>query len=137
MGVVSQGIASVLNLSFPSPSYGWYVGLIDNVPNPVLSISDTLASHSGWSEAAYGVAYSGAGRPQWTNGVVSNNQLVNSVAVSFSIIATTTVYGIFLTDVATGTTGNIFGTVQFVGGPRSVVNSDTIELTLTLTGTSS
>lgn len=137
MGITNAGITYVLNLAFPSPSYGWYVGLINNTPAPVLDPADTLASHSGWSEALYSVAYSQAARPTWTNGTVSNNQLTNSSVVSFAIIASNTIYGILLSSVSTGTGGTLFGTAQFVGGPQIVVNTDTIEVTLTLVGASS
>lgn len=138
MGITNQGIAYALNLAFPSPSYRWYVGLINNTPAPVLAPGDTMTSHAGWVEALYSVAYSQSARPQWTNGVVSNDVLTNASVVSFSIISSSiTIYGILLTDASTGTGGNLFGTAQFVGGPQTVVNSDTIELTISLTGASS
>lgn len=137
MGVTNAGIAYVLNLAFPSPANAWYVGLINNTPTPVLSATDTLASHAGWSEALYSVAYSQSARPTWTNGTVSSNQLTNSSSVSFSMIAANTIYGILLASVSTGTGGTLFLTSQFVGGPQIVVNTDTIQVTLTLLGASS
>lgn len=137
MGVTNAGIAYILNLAFPSPSYGWYVGLINNTPAPVLAGTDTMSSHPGWVEALYSVAYSQSARPTWTNGTVSNNRLTNSSFVSFSMIASNTIYGVLLTSTSTGTGGTLCLTLQFVGGPQAVVNTDTIQVTLTLVGASS
>lgn len=122
---------------FPTSPNGWYMGLINNVPTPILSPSDTLTSHSGWAEVAgNGVGYTG-NRPLWTNGSASAQVITNAGYVSFAITATTTVYGIFLCNVSTGTSGKLFGTGPFVGGSQAVVNTDTLQISLSVSATSS
>jgi hypothetical protein len=137
MGVVNQGLDIVLGSTFPTGPNKWYIGLINNVPTPVLSSGDTLGSHPGWVEAAGGGTNYSGNRPPWTNGTPSGQQVTNATFVSFAITATATIYGVFLCDAATGTTANLFGTGPFVGGPQGVIAGDTLQVTLSCSATSS
>lgn len=137
MGITNAGLSYTLTAIFPTGPNIWYVGLIDNSGPPVLSAGDTLSSHSGWTEAAGGgVDYSG-NRKLWTNGSPSSNQVTNASYVQFPITASFTVYGIFLCSVSTGTSGTLFGTAPLVGGPQAVVNTDTLNITITGSASSS
>lgn len=137
MGVVNQGLNYVLGHIFPTGPNTWYLGLINNSPTPVLAATDVLASHPGWVEVlGGGTSYTG-NRPLWTNGAPNNQQVTNATYVAFAITATVTIFGLFVCDVATGTAGNLFGTAAFVGGSQTVVNSDTLQITLSVSAASS
>jgi hypothetical protein len=136
VGVTNGALDNELNDLFPTTPNIWYLGLIANVPTPVLSPTDTLSDHPGWVEAAAGVVYSG-NRPLWTNGTSNNQQVTNASPISFALLEPAAIYGIFLCSVATGTSGSLFGTAPLIGGPQSGVNGDTLTVTLTATGASS
>lgn len=139
MGVVDEGINYSLNKIFPTGPNIWYVGLINNTPTPVLSVADTLAQvggSNGWAEIPYTTGYSG-NRRLWTNGAASGKQITNSSYVQFAMLNTYTVYGIFLATAASGTSGTLFGTAPLVGGTQGVVNTDTLQITITSIGASS
>lgn len=137
MGVVNQGLDLSLNAIFPITPNKWYLGLINNTPTPVLAATDTLASHPGWAEAAGGGTIYSGNRPLWTNGVSSGQLVTNASYVSFAITATSTIFGIFLCDAATGTSANLFGHTPFVGGVQSVVSGDTLQIQITCNASSS
>jgi hypothetical protein len=139
MGATNQGLNYVLNLIFPTSPQGWYIGLINNSPVPTLQATDTMAQVGGtnlWSEIPYSTGYSG-NRQLWTNGSAASQQVTNASFVAFAMLNTYSIYGIMLCSVATGTSGTLFGTIAFVGGPQSVVNTDTLDVTLTVVGASS
>lgn len=137
MGITNGGLTYVLNAVFPTGPNIWYVGLIDNTGPPVLAAADTLSSHSGWTEVSGGgVSYSG-NRKLWTSGVPSGNQVTNASYVQFAMTASVTIYGVLICSVASGNSGTLFGTVPLVGGPQSVVNTDTLNITITAIASSS
>jgi hypothetical protein len=88
---------------------------------------DTLASHSGWTEST---PYSG-NRPTITFGTTSSTWSNTATAVSFTINATATVAGAFITTVNTGTSGVLYCASDF-SGSRSVVSGDTLNVTATV-----
>lgn len=120
-----------VGLSGATATTTWYVGLTDS--SPTTAEADTMSSHSGWTEDQN---YTEANRVTWTDGGVSGQSVDNSASVaSFSINATTTIGGAFLTSNNTkgGTTGTLYAVGAFSGGNRSVVNGDTLEVTATFT----
>ena len=136
MGITNQGLNYALGLIFPVGPNTLYVGLINNAPVPVLDPGDTLTSHTGWVEIAGGTGYTG-NRPLWTNGSPSSQAVTNATYVTFAMLQTLTVYGVFLCTVATGTSGTLFGTAAYVGGPQAVVSGDTLQITITAAAVSS
>lgn len=109
----------------------WYVGLVDNASFTAYSAADTAASHAGWIE---GVPYSNATRPAFTPGVIAAGSVDNSASKAvFTINATLTVLGCFLTDLSTksGATGVLYGVGTFSGGSRAVLSGDTLNVTVT------
>jgi hypothetical protein len=132
--VTTEGITKLLNIGFGSTSHpkitAWYLGLIDNSPSPSLSAGDTHASHAGWSES---VAYSNSTRVQWvtTDLTSGHTTITNASAAAFTINATATIYGIFLS--ATSTKGStaastLYSTAAF-GSTQAVANGDTLNIT--------
>lgn len=107
----------------------WYMGLKDT---SAAAATDTLASHSGWTELT---PYSG-NRPAWGQGDSSgtgtgNRQVTNDTDVSFTINASATVGGLFICSAASGTTGTLFNVTSF-SASRSVASGDTLLCTYTL-----
>ena len=132
--VVNTGL-QVMNTQFFSGSAytaTWYVGLVNGTSaSTIFSGGDTLASHAGWTENS---SYGGS-RKTATFGAatLSNISNINNSAstASFTMNATATIAGAFLTNVATGTTpGLLFSAADFQSpGDRSVINGDVLLVT--------
>jgi hypothetical protein len=133
-GIVDVGLNHILETEFHSGSQvtTWYIGLIDNASFSALAAADTMASHAGWVESA---DYTEANRPTWTAGAAAARTITNAVTVDFSINATKTIKGIFITsnNTKSGTTGTLWSTAAF-GSTVSVNNGDTLKVTYTLSG---
>lgn len=134
--VTTQGMNYLLDCGFGGNSISqlanWYIGLINNSPTPTLLAADTLASHTGWVELVPGTDYTGD-RQAWTIGAAASGVKVSSSVTSFSILTTKTVYGILMASAATGTSGTLWSTAQFVDGsnnpaPMAFVNGDTLKV---------
>jgi hypothetical protein len=130
-GIVDVGMNDLLDVHFGASSQhtAWYIGLIDNSGYTGVSNSDTLASHTGWTEAT---PYSG-NRVAWSVGSASSRSISNSSTADFSITSSATLKGIFVTDQASGTTGILWSTALF-SSTVSVQNGDTLKITYTVSG---
>lgn len=131
--VVTAGLNDALDKYFKGSSYtaAHYVGLTDSTPT--VAAGDTMASHGGWVEIT---DYSQGTRPAFTPGTVSAGSVDNSASKAvFSINATVTVGGAFVTTNSTkgGSTGTLYGAGAFSGGDRSLINGDTLNVTVTAT----
>ena len=133
-GIVDVGLNHILETEFNGGTQvtAWYIGLIDNASFSALAAADTMSSHAGWIEND---DYSGGTRPEWTAGTAASRQITNSSTVDFSINATATIKGIFITSNSTknGTTGTLWATAAF-GSNVSVQNGDTLKITYTVSG---
>ena len=129
--VTTEGLNHILDTQFHAGTQvtAWYIGL-KGAGTPVAG--DTMASHSSWSEIT---DYSG-NRKEWTEGAASSGSMTNASSVDFSITGTATIAGAFLSSVATGTSGTLYGVVDFASS-RSVLSGDTLQVTVTVTATSS
>lgn len=110
----------------------WFVGLVDNAGWTAYAAGDTMASHAGWAESG---AYSDAIRPALVPGSVAAGSVDNSASKAvFNINATATIRGAFMCDLPTksGTAGVLYGEADFASA-RSVINGDTLNVTVTLT----
>ena len=131
--VVNVGLQYMAGVALTSTTQitTWYVGLIGPASGNTYARTDTLSSHTGWTEVT---PYSG-NRPSITFVAATNanpSVVTNSTAVSYSINATQTVGGAFLCSAATGTTGTLFSESNFQSpGDRSVVSGDTLNVTYT------
>lgn len=113
----------------------WYIGLYGAGASNTPAATDTMSSHIGWTEV---VPYSNATRVAATfvTATTANPSVVTNSAspASFSINATATVGGAFLTSNSTksGTTGTLFSAADFSSpGDRSVVSGDVLSVTYT------
>lgn len=94
---------------------------------------DTMSSHSNWTEI---VAYDEAARPEYEYAAASSAVITNGATKAVFTISTngTTVYGVFLTTVATksGTTGTLISAKDF-SSSKSADDNDVIEVTYQFT----
>jgi len=133
--VVTAGLNDNLDKHFKGSAYtaAWYVGLTGATPS--FAAGDTMGSHAGWTDDT---TYSNATRPALTLGTVSGGSVDNSASKAvFNINGSATIGGAFVTTNNTkgGTTGTLYGGGAFSGGNRSVINGDTLNVTVTLTAT--
>jgi len=131
--VVNVGLDHLLDVTLSGATQitTWYVGLTDD--SPTIAAADTMSSHAGWAVAT---GYSEAVRQTWTDAGVSSQSVTNSASkATFSINATDTIGGAFLTsdNTKSGTTGTLYAVGAFSGGNKAVVNTDTLEVTATFT----
>lgn len=134
--VFNEGLNDILDKYYKASGYtaAHYVGLTS--ASPSFAASDTMASHPGWTEVT---VYSESSRPlvQW--GSVSGGQLTNAAAPAvFSINGNANVGGIFITTNATkgGNSGLLIAAAAFSQN-RSLLNGDTLRITVTAQMTSS
>ena len=136
--VVTVGLNSLLDVYLRNQTQiaTWYLGLVDNTGFSAYSASDTMSSHAGWSES---VAYSNSTRVAWSPSAASAGSISNSSTSDFTINASATIKGVFLTSgsAKSGTTGTLFATANFSGGNQTVNSGDTLKVTYTCSATSS
>jgi hypothetical protein len=134
--VVNVGLKDMNDKYFSGVSYTatWYLGLITGPgAGTTIDPGDTMATHAGWTE---NTSYSQSTRPACTFGAATTadpSVISNSASVAvFSINATTTIAGAFLTSNNTkgGSTGILFSASDFQSpGDRAVVSGDTLNVT--------
>jgi len=109
----------------------WYMGLVDGASAPTYAAGDTSASHVGWTE---NTGYSQGARPTCAFSAAAAGAKALSAALSFSINATSTIAGCFLSTLSTkgGTTGITLSGGSFTGGNKSVANGDTLNVSYSL-----
>jgi hypothetical protein len=132
--VVNTGLDYILGTAIVD-SASIYVGL--TTASPTASATDTMSSHSGWSEAA---GYTSSTRPSWGQDAASSQSVTNSTAVSFTMNGDdTSIGGAFLSSDSTkdGTSGTLIAVKAFSGGNKTVANTDTLDVTYTISGSSS
>lgn len=131
-GDTTSGLNDMLGVYFNSGTQKttWYIALVDNSGFTAFAASDTISSHSGWSEST---AYSDTTRRQWTPNAPSAGIITGSTA-SFAINGTATIHGAFIVSNSTkgGTTGQLFATGPF-GSNQAVSNGQTLSVTYSKT----
>jgi len=90
---------------------------------------DTLASHSPWAE---GAPYSG-NRPTWTpNGAAASGSISNSSSpASFTLTSQMSLFGAFMANANSGTSGTLLGMGLFTGGSQTPTSGSTVNVTIT------
>lgn len=123
--VTTEGKNDIIDQYFKGSAYtaAWYMGLKGTGS---AAVGDTLASHAGWTEQT---PYTG-NRPAITFGTTSAGSNT-ATAVSYSITSSATCAGAFVSSVNTGTAGKLYSAGDFAAS-RSVVNGDTLNVTLTV-----
>lgn len=133
-GIVNEGLTHLLEVGFHNGAQTnpWYIGLISNSGFSSLNNADTMNSHAGWLESS---AYDEPNRPQWTAGTAANRSITNASTVDFTIDATVTIRGIFITsnNVKGGSTGILWSTGVF-GSTVALQDDDVLKITYSLSG---
>ena len=135
--VTTAGRNDMLDKYFAGSAYTatWYMGLVDGATTPSYSAANTLASHVGWTELAAGTAYTTTSTNRITmawNAASAGAKA--STSTSFPIIASNTVAGALVTATQSGSaSGVLYSAGNFTGGNRTVVNTDTLNVTYTAT----
>jgi len=134
-GVTTVGLNGILDTYFGSTADPgtWYLGLISSVSYTALLITDTMAAHfPGWTES---VNYSAATRPAWGPGAAAAGSVTNVAAVAFTMTAGETIKGFFVVNnnVKGGSTGILWATALFTTLDQTVVASDVLNVTYTIT----
>jgi hypothetical protein len=116
-GITDEGIHYNLDTAFTNndtAETAWYAGLIDNSGYTGVDPSDTMASHTGWSEAT---TYDEAVRQ--TLGFAAASSRSITAEVSFTMNATKTINGLFIVTVSTkgGATGVLWSTALYSTAP--------------------
>jgi hypothetical protein len=91
-----------------------------------------MASHAGWTEST---DYDEVSRVTWNPDAAASRAVTNSTTVDFTMNATKTIKGIFITSNNTkgGTTGTLWATAAFSSN-ASVVATDVLKVTYTVSG---
>jgi hypothetical protein len=140
--VTTVGRNDMLDKYFEGSAYTavWYMGLVDNASFTAYAAGDTLASHTGWLEFLnYTISGSSTNRATISFGTPSSGSLA-STATAFTISgAGGTVLGALVTVTqarntsSNGGAGVLYSAGSFTGGARTVVATDTLNVTYTAT----
>lgn len=138
--VVDQGINYIMDaaLSGATPITSYFVGLFKNNYTPVAADTAALFPGAGVANEAT-TEYNEATRPAWTEAGVSAKVITNSASPAvFTANTSVTIYGAFLVSTSTkgGTTGTLVAASKF-SASRSLINNDVLNVTYTITGSSS
>lgn len=130
--VTTVGLNKLLDACFKTglAAPAWYLGL-KSTGTP--AAADTMGSHASWTDIT---PYSNTTRPALVLGTIAAGSVNNTASkASFNINASADVYGAFLTDdnTVSGTSGTLYGAGNFSDGTKSVVNGDTLLVSVTLT----
>lgn len=129
--VMTGGKNDLLDKYFAGSAYtaAWYMGLINNSGFSAIAAGDTMSSHAGWSETA---SYDESTREAITFASASSGSKASSADCQFTISATVTVNGVFITSNSTksGTTGILYSAASF-SAARSLVDNDVLQVGVT------
>lgn len=126
--VTTQGKNDLLDKYFKGSAYtaAWFLGLKGT---GTAVVGDTAASHASWAEVN---PYAG-NRPAIVFGTTSAGSNT-ATANSYSCTGSATVAGAFIQSANTGTAGVLYSAADF-GASRSVINGDTLNVTVTVSAT--
>lgn len=116
-GITNEGIHYNLDTAFTNndtAETAWFAGLIDNAGYTGVDPSDTMASHTGWSEST---DYDESVRQTLSFAAAATRSI--TAEVSFTMNATKTINGLFVVTNSTkgGTTGVLWSTALYATAP--------------------
>lgn len=130
--IVDEGLNHILDTEFHggTPVTTWYIGLVDADGWTDFPDADTMSAHATWQES---VAYDETTRGEWTEGAAAARSITNAVTVDFTVSATVTIKGIFISSSLTkgGTSGVLWATGAF-GAPPTLNDNDVLKVTYTV-----
>jgi hypothetical protein len=117
---------------------GPYMGLISSVSYTAVSAADTMASHTGWTEAGSTNAPTFTARIAPSFGTASAGAISTSTPVSFTMTSNGTLVGAFITygpgavTTLMSTAGTLLSAGAFVGGNQPVNTGNVVQVTYSL-----
>lgn len=137
--VTTVGATQLINDTFGASSFtsAWYMGEIKGSA-PTFAVTDTMASHPGWTEEA-GTDITNATRPTilpiGSVTVSGNNATAVATAAVFTQNSSITLQGFYIVDNNTvaGTTGNLYGELAFSSFSVAATNTVTITVSIVTT----
>lgn len=133
-GITDVGMNFLLDQVFRNQSgvAQWYIGLVDNAGFSAFANADTMGSHAGWAEFT---TYSEGARQAWTTVAASGRSITNTTAATFTMSASGTLHGIFVTSSTTlgGSSGTLWSTGALAAN-LPVSSSDVVKITYTVSG---
>jgi hypothetical protein len=118
---------------------GPFLALISSVSYSAISAADTMASHSGWTEAGITNAPTyGSGRKTMAWSAASAGSKALSAGLVYTFTGAGTVKGAFVVlgtsavSTVDSTAGTLFSAGLFTGGDRIVASSDTLTVSYSL-----
>lgn len=131
------GLNHILDITFGAGAQvtPWYIGLINNDPDPTLLAADTLAAHTGWEELVPSTDYTG-NRQEWLDAAAASGTKASSSVATFPILTTQEIYGICIASVAVGSSGLLMSEGAF-DAPIPVVLGDDIKVSYSIEAASS
>ena len=129
-----EGLNSLLNTGFRGVTQitTYYCYPINGSGFSAVSVNDTAASHSGWTELT---SYSESVRQTWSPGAASAGVITNSTAMSFTInTSTVSIQGIAIqtTNTKSSTSGVLWATAVD-SSARTLTNGQTFQVYYTVT----
>jgi hypothetical protein len=138
--VTDEGLNYILDsaLSGATANTSHYIGLFKNNYSPIST--NVMATFPGAGVANEANSeYNEASRPTWTEAGVSAKTITNSASpATFTFNTSVTIYGAFLSSSSTkaGTSGVLVSAAKF-SAARSMLNADQLQITYTLSASSS
>ena len=139
--VCTLGKNLMLQTSLTGSAYtvtGPYMGLISSVGYTAVAASDTMASHTGWTEAGSTNAPTFAARVAPAFGTASAGAISTSSPTSFTMTGAGTLVGAFIT-YGTGavttlmsTAGTLLSAGAFTGGNQPVNSGNVVQVSYSL-----
>jgi len=130
--VVDDGLDKILDVMFHDVTKiaTWYIGIVNNAGFTGYAAGDNMGGHGGWTEWT---SYDEANRVTWTEGAASGQSITNATPVDFTMSASGTVRGLFLTsnNTKSGTTGTLWATADFAS-TVTVADDDVLKVTYTI-----
>ena len=134
--VVDEQLNALLNEVWRNTAQAtaWYLGLTTGTTTP--APGDTMPSHPGWTEWEN---YSEGARQAWSPGAASSKSITNATPITFtSTLAAQAVDGGFITDnVTRGQDTGRLSNVKSFAATKTLDASETIDITVTITASSS
>lgn len=134
--VTDEGLDDILEQYFKGSSYTalWHAVPIDVITAP--AAANTYVNTMSDANLEF-IGYSEGNRQVWTPGTVTSQSVDNSASKAvYSITATATIYGAAMVDLVTkgnNAASNIMYCRADFASSRAVVNTDTLEITYTVT----
>lgn len=124
----TEGVNHLLDVGFGNATQNanWFFGIISGSGFTATAITDTMASHSGWTEDTQ---YNSAIRPQWNDAAASSRAKASSSSSTFTMSNATSIRGVFLaSNSQKGGTSGVLWCTSLLPATRSLASGEQWEI---------